>query len=173
MLYAEGAPTPATMHAIAAAAGCGRTTVYRYFENREALQRAFAERELQRIGELVAARTTALTDPAERLGEAILVTIALVRETPVADVRLKSDAADRIAKIAYSSPVAETLALRYLPGGHDSSARADWLIRGIISILLHPSADSDSERALVTKFLVPALMDVAASTIVAPSPPVD
>jgi AcrR family transcriptional regulator len=70
------------MAEVAAAAGCSRATLYRYFENRRALRAAFVHREARRIGAVVAEETAAIADPAERVVEAVLAALRAVRGEP-------------------------------------------------------------------------------------------
>ena len=44
-LFAQQEAATVGMHEIASAAGCSRATLYRYFENREALHTAYVHRE--------------------------------------------------------------------------------------------------------------------------------
>ena len=78
-------PTPRSTNRPAAAAGCSRATLYRYFEDRHALHVAFVHREARRIGGLVAAET-------DDLAAAVLAAVRLVRESPC--LLYTSDAAD-------------------------------------------------------------------------------
>ncbi len=48
-LFAEQDAATVGMHEIAKAAGCSRATLYRYFENREALYTAYVHRESYRL----------------------------------------------------------------------------------------------------------------------------
>ena len=48
-LFAEKEAATVGMHEIASAAGCSRATLYRYFENREALYTAYVHREKYRL----------------------------------------------------------------------------------------------------------------------------
>jgi AcrR family transcriptional regulator len=52
------------MHEIARAAGCSRATLYRYFENREALHTAFVNREAYRLFRVVGDQIKDLQDRA-------------------------------------------------------------------------------------------------------------
>ncbi len=48
-LYTQRDPASIGMNEIARAAGCSRATLYRYFENREALRAAYVHREAYRL----------------------------------------------------------------------------------------------------------------------------
>ena len=48
-LFAQQGAATVGMHEIAKAAGCSRATLYRYFENREALYTAYVHRERHRL----------------------------------------------------------------------------------------------------------------------------
>ena len=52
-----------SMDDVARAAGCSRATVYRYFDDREALRIAFVHRETRRIGTAVGAAVAASPTP--------------------------------------------------------------------------------------------------------------
>lgn len=81
-LYTERDSDSIGMNEIARAAGCSRATLYRYFDNREVLRTAYIHRETHRLGREIAARTATVEDARERLIESILVTLAMVRESP-------------------------------------------------------------------------------------------
>ena len=67
-LFTQHDPASIGMNEIARAAGCSRATLYRYFENRDALHTAYVHRETHRLGrEIIAATSTASSDPRERL----------------------------------------------------------------------------------------------------------
>lgn len=70
------------MHEIAAAAGCSRATLYRYFENREALYTAYVHREARRLYEEVSEQVATVTDPAQRLIEGVITALRAVRVSP-------------------------------------------------------------------------------------------
>ena len=70
------------MNEIARAAGCSRATLYRYFENREALQTAYVHRETRRLGRAIRKQIDGIEDPRERLIASITATLAMVRESP-------------------------------------------------------------------------------------------
>lgn len=157
-LYVTRGPSAVSMNDVAEAAGCGRTTLYRYFENRQTLQLAYAAREAGRLAELAAARTADISDPAQRLAEAILTIADQVRSTPAVASWFEFGDAELILEVVKSPQVTEVLTAHYLPGTSGTDARADWLFRGVLSLLMYPPTDPERERQLVTEFLVPTLL---------------
>ncbi len=79
-LFTRHDPGSVGMNEIAKAAGCSRATLYRYFENREALRKAYVARETHRLAESI--DVDDILDPRERLVTGILTTLRLVRESP-------------------------------------------------------------------------------------------
>ncbi|MFD4467782.1 TetR/AcrR family transcriptional regulator [Rhodococcus sp. NPDC058505] len=150
------------MAEIAAAAGCSRATLYRHFDGRRSLHRAFVHREARRVGERVAAEVAAIPDPERRIADAILAAVRQVRETPTLAVWFAVEDAGIASELASTSEVIEVLGAAFLAGasgadGTDLSRQARWVVRVIVSLLTVPAADADEERALVEQFVVPAL----------------
>ena len=81
-LFARKDAATVGMHEIASAAGCSRATLYRYFENRDALYTAYVHRESYRLYREMTEQITAMTDPRERLIEGMLASLRNVRESP-------------------------------------------------------------------------------------------
>src|ERR1700761_1908962 len=81
-LFAKQEAATVGMHEIAAAAGCSRATLYRYFENREALRTAYVHREAYRLSREIKRQISGIEDPRERLIASIAVTLRMVRESP-------------------------------------------------------------------------------------------
>ncbi|MFZ0716109.1 TetR/AcrR family transcriptional regulator, partial [Mycobacterium sp.] len=79
-LFTRHDPGSVGMNEIAKAAGCSRATLYRYFENREALRTAYVARETHRLSESI--DVDDIEDPRERLVAGIVTTLRLVRESP-------------------------------------------------------------------------------------------
>ena len=63
-LFTRHDPSSVGMNEIAKAAGCSRATLYRYFENREALRAAYVARETHRLAESI--DVDHIKDPQER-----------------------------------------------------------------------------------------------------------
>src|SRR3954463_15882792 len=81
-LFAQQDAATVGMHEIASAAGCSRATLYRYFENRDALYTAYAHREAHRVFRELGDRIAVIADPRERLLEGVLAALSSVRESP-------------------------------------------------------------------------------------------
>ncbi|HEX2401446.1 MAG TPA: helix-turn-helix domain-containing protein, partial [Mycobacterium sp.] len=81
-LFAQQEAATVGMHEIASAAGCSRATLYRYFENREALYTAYVHRESYRLYREMTEQINSVVDPRERLIEGMLASLRNVRESP-------------------------------------------------------------------------------------------
>jgi len=141
------------MAEVAAAAGCSRATLYRYFENRRALRVAFVHREAQRIGALVVERTAHLADPEERVVEAVGTALHAVRADPTLSAWFRPDGATIATELAHASDVIAALSASFL----GDAAEARWLVRVVVSLLVVPGADDDEERELLRRFVAPAV----------------
>ena len=80
-LFTRHDPGSVGMNEIAKAAGCSRATLYRYFENREALRTAYVHRETRRLSAVIEDRIGGIDDPRGRLVAGITTTLRLVRES--------------------------------------------------------------------------------------------
>lgn len=152
-LFAERGVSAVAMGEIAAAAGCARATLYRYFPDRPALQLAFVQREATRVGALVAADVAGLPEGADALTEAVLVALRHVRAAPTLLAWFNERDAARTADIARESEVIEALGLTMI----DDPDAVDWLVRMIVSLLTVPGGDAAAERRLVERFVTPAV----------------
>ena len=81
-LFTRHDPGSVGMNEIAKAAGCSRATLYRYFDNREALRNAYVHRETHRLSEAIDERIRGIEDPRDRLVAGIVTTLRLVRQSP-------------------------------------------------------------------------------------------
>ncbi len=150
------------MHEIAGAAGCSRATVYRYFENREALYTAFVHRESRRLYREVGEQVADVADPRDRLIEAILSTLRCVRNNPALSSWFATTDRPIGAEMADRSEVIKALAQTFLTSlvtddGERLELRARWLVRVITSLLVFPGRDEADERAMLEEFVVPAV----------------
>ena len=62
-LFTRHDPGSVGMNEIAKAAGCSRATLYRYFENREALRTAYVHRETHRLSDAIKEQISGIDDP--------------------------------------------------------------------------------------------------------------
>ncbi len=160
LVFAERGVAAAGMNTIARTAGCSRATLYRYFENREALHTAYVHREARalnhRLGDLVAT----IADPRDRLLTALTQALALVRENPALSAWFTRTPAG--AEAAEESDVVQAMTAGFLLSldGEDPAAavrRARWLVRVLTSFLTVPGRDAAEERAVLEEFVMPLI----------------
>ncbi|OBH54053.1 TetR family transcriptional regulator [Mycobacterium mantenii] len=166
-LYTERDSDSIGMNEIARAAGCSRATLYRYFENREALRTAYVHRETRRLGREIVARTGDIEDPRDRLVASILVTLEMVRDSPALASWFATTRPPVGGELAGQSEVIAALAVAFLHSlGPDDPAvverRARWTVRVIVSLLTYPGRDEDEERAMIEEFVVPIVTPAGA-----------
>ncbi len=142
------------MDELARAAGCSRATLYRYFENRQALIYAFAHREARLITKQVAGATAYEADPGKRAVDAVVACLAAVRERPHLQAWYAGDS-NVLRDVLQESPIIRGSAQSYLTSGDESSDPdlADWILRIILSFLTNPGEDEEAERRLLERFL--------------------
>jgi AcrR family transcriptional regulator len=157
--FAERGVTRTTIGDIASAAGCSRPTIYRYFEDRDALRTAFVHREARRVGTGIAVGVDATADPATRLVDAVLAALEAVRGDPILAAWFNGEARSTATDLAASSQVIEAMTASFLgdPTDEDTRDRARWTVRIILSLLNHPGADQAEERRLLERYLAPVV----------------
>lgn len=142
-----------SMGDVAAAAGCSRATLYRYFADRHELHVAYVHREARRVGGLVAADAARVGDPEQRLVAAVLSAVRHVREAPELAAWFAGSDVAATAELAQASPVIGALGL----GLVEDPLAARWVVRVVLSLLIAPGRDAAEERAMVERFVVPPL----------------
>ncbi|HEY1990518.1 MAG TPA: TetR/AcrR family transcriptional regulator [Acidimicrobiales bacterium] len=142
---------------IAREAGCSRPTIYRYFDDRQALRLAFVHREARRLGAEVAAGVGPIDDPAARFVDACLRALAGVRSSPTLAAWFTPGGSAIATDMAGSSSVIESMAGTLVgnPDGPDHRDRARWVVRSMLSLLAMPGADQQDERRMLERFVVP------------------
>ncbi|SOX55466.1 TetR/AcrR family transcriptional regulator [Mycobacterium ahvazicum] len=164
-LYTQRDSNSIGMNEIARAAGCSRATLYRYFDNRDALRTAYIHRETHRLGRDIMERTGGIEDPREKLVASILVTLGMVRESPALASWFATTRPPIGGELAGQSDVIAALAAAFLHSlGRDDPAaierRARWTVRVIVSLLTYPGRDAHDERAMIEEFVVPIIAPV-------------
>ncbi|MEP9363067.1 helix-turn-helix domain-containing protein [Nocardioides sp. CN2-186] len=139
-LFAAQGVNTVGMGEIARAAGCSRATLYRYFADRHELHVAFVHREARRIGALL---------PTDDVVEAVLAAVREVRARPELIAWFGAADAGTTAELAQSEAVV---------GGLGDEETARWLVRVVVSLLIVPGRDDADERAMVERYVVPALV---------------
>jgi AcrR family transcriptional regulator len=145
------------MNEIARAAGCSRATLYRYFENRDALYTAYVHRETQRVFREMGEHIAGIADPRERLTEGIIASLRRVRDTPALSSWFAATQRPIGGEVAERSEVIRALTEAFLRslGADDVERRARWLVRVMVSLLLFPDSD---ERTTLGDFVIPMML---------------
>jgi AcrR family transcriptional regulator len=168
-LFATRTPGSVGMHEIASAAGCSRATLYRYFENREALHTAYVHREAHALHSAMTDRIAEIADPRERLVAGFLASLELVRRSPALSSWFAANDAPIGVEIAEQSDVIQAMGSAFVlslgPDDPDTVERkARWLVRVLTSLLLLPGRDADDETSMVEEFLVPIMTPAQRTT---------
>jgi AcrR family transcriptional regulator len=146
-LFAQQEAATVGMNEIASAAGCSRATLYRYFENRDALYTAYVHREAYR----------------DRLIEGMMASMRNVRQSPALASWFATTQRPIGAEMAEQSEVIKALTEAFVISlGPDDpelvAHRARWLVRVMTSLFLFPGHDEDDERAMLEEFVVPIVL---------------
>jgi AcrR family transcriptional regulator len=162
-LFAHKEAATVGMHEIASAAGCSRATLYRYFENREALYTAYVHRESYRLYREMTEQINSVVDPRDRLIEGMLASLRNVRESPALASWFATSQRPIGAEMAEQSEVIKALTEAFVISlGPDDAElvahRARWLVRVMTSLFLFPGHDDDDERAMLEEFVVPIVL---------------
>jgi AcrR family transcriptional regulator len=161
-LFAQNDVGNVGMNDIARAAGCSRPTLYRYFENRDAVYAAYISRGGHLTYRRVMEAIDWISDPRERLLAGLVTVLRVARQDPVvmsfycstmgSDFIERSEAVHELVTSFLSSVESD-----------DPEAigrRAQWLVRVLASLLLHPAHDDHAERAMLEEFVLPVIYPV-------------
>jgi AcrR family transcriptional regulator len=170
-LFAQKDAATVGMHEIAAAAGCSRATLYRYFENRDALYTAYVHREARRLYHDVSVQVAAVSDPGQRLIEGVIAALRTVRASPALSSWFAAAQPPIGGAIAEHSDVIRVLVegfVRSLGSPTDADdadvgRRARWLVRVMVSLLVFPGDDEADERAMLADFVAPLVVEAQAA----------
>jgi AcrR family transcriptional regulator len=162
-LFAQKEAAAVGMHEIASAAGCSRATLYRYFENRDALYTAYVHRESYRLYQEMTDQLTTLVDPRDRLIEGIITSLRNVRESPALSswfaVTQRPIGGDMAEQSDVIRALTEAFVISLAPDDPEIvTHRARWLVRVMTSLLIFPGHDEDDERAMLDEFVVPIVV---------------
>lgn len=166
-LYTQRDQATIGMNEIARAAGCSRATLYRYFENREALRTAYVHRETRRLGRVINEQVDGIDDPRERLVAGITATLRTVRASPALASWFTVTRPPVGGELAGQSEVITALAAAFVNslGPEDPTVverRARWMVRVLTSLLMYPGHDDADEKAMIEEFVVPIVTPLSA-----------
>ncbi|MDT5403015.1 MAG: hypothetical protein QOK33_6246 [Mycobacterium sp.] len=161
-LFARHDAASVGMNDIAKASGCSRATLYRYFENRDALYTAYVHREAHRVFQSLGEHLDRTADPGEQIVEGVLASLRRVRESPALSSWFDPSQRPIGGEMAERSDVIRVRTEAYLGalGVAHVENRARWLVRVIVSLLVFPGHDEADERAMLEEFVLPTLMPV-------------
>jgi AcrR family transcriptional regulator len=164
-LYTQRDQASIGMNEIARAAGCSRATLYRYFENREALRTAYVHRETRRLSRAIKEEIDGLENPHERLIASMTAALRMVRESPALSSWFAISRPPIGGELAGHSEVITALAAAFVNslGPEDPAVvqrRARWVVRVLTSLLMYPGPDGADERAMIEEFVVPIVAPV-------------
>lgn len=176
-LFTEQDPSSVGMNEIATAAGCSRATLYRYFENREALYGAYVHREAQTLNHRLTESLAGIDHPRERLITGITQSIALVRGNP-ALASWFATTGPLGGEFAERSEVITAMVAGFLRQlRHPDTAtttttatteatverHARWVVRVLTSLLIFPGRDTAEETAMLAEFVAPIVLPAGGS----------
>ena len=158
--FIEIGVSAAGMSKIAESAGCSRGTLYRYFPTRHDLHLAYVNREALRIVARVREAVAGVRDPRRRLVETLLLSVREVRRNAATAAWFEPGASGMAARMSRSSEVVGRLTEGFASelGAAADGLEARWLVRIIVSLLSMPGASEAEERALIERFVAPALV---------------
>ena len=158
---------------IAAEARCGRTTIYRYFGNRDNVVVAVLLRQGRRYLDSLLEHLATLPDTPEKMVAAIVFAVEMVRAdenlhwvfnpdaAPVASITGLSDALFDLAASVWLQFLRSDPAIdRSLRPGVDPVLAAEWVLRTMLSYLTFPGRTGVDRRVMrrqLRQLLLPAL----------------
>jgi AcrR family transcriptional regulator len=160
------------LDSVAEQVGLHRSSLYRYVDSKEALVTAVAVQATLRIGRQVIERIGADASPEELLVEGITEALAAIAEDPVHQSLMAPAASESMSRIAGTAlsegilPLVEPMFTAaadrgVLREGVTPELAVSWLQVVSSGLLRSPNlvADPDELRTLLSKMLVPALID--------------
>jgi AcrR family transcriptional regulator len=141
--------------ALAAAVHCSRATIYRHAGGKAQIRDAVVARAAARIVEAVRAEVEGLAG-ADRIATAIAVALDLIRSDPLGRLMLNTLPGAQGMSWLTESPTVAEFATDVNGLTDDDSEAAQWIIRVVLSMLYWPVGNTETEREMVRRFVLPA-----------------
>ncbi|MFD1815438.1 TetR/AcrR family transcriptional regulator [Rhodococcus gannanensis] len=143
-----------TVDAVVDRAGCSRATLYRYLGGRQAILDGVIARAATEVADRVSAAVDGL-DGADRVVEAILVSVGAVRSNPALGTWFTGSRSRTVDDYLASSTQLGALSATLTGlGGDEAGSR--WIVRVVLTLLTWPLPDAETERETVRRFVAPA-----------------
>ena len=161
-LFAERGVESVGMNEVARAAGCSRATLYRYFDNREALHAAYVHQQARalnlNLAELVSEISARAIDCSPRSPTPFGWYGKIRRSRHGSELHWAPRPLGLRRRAGADSrfPVVRTSRRR-----GDPRRRARWLVRVLTSFLAVPGRDADDERAMLKEFVIPVVLSAS------------
>jgi len=166
LLYLGGQAEKISMDALAKAAGMGRATLYRHFQNRDDLVLSLMVREARTLAENVQQQLQGVDEPCEHIIEGIILAVDAVSSSELFAAVFVMGGMDRGALMSDRllsvgmEIIVPLVGGAGLAKGIDLEALTEWIYRMLISFITVPSAHTsspDAIRQLLHKMLLPLL----------------
>lgn len=165
------------MGEIAVEAGVARSTLYRYFTNRDDLMLRLARREVESVRDDVEPQLADLADPADRIVEGFVLALRMLpRRRLLVELLPRLEVWTSRAMVEMGNEfLAEALAPARALGSLRDDVREErlieWIYRVLISLLTLPARwvrDEDELRETLRRLLIPVLLRPEARAEAAP-----
>lgn len=171
-LYGDQTDGMPTMDDVAQAAGIGRATLYRYFQNRDELLLAVLEQEALVIAERVARRIRKIDRPAEHIIEGMLQALDEIQKNTLLNQLFQSSNSSTLNRLLFDTDrlvnIGMGIMLPVVQRARDSGelatdmdfdTMAEWILRMLLSLVTIPSRKLNN-RAAIRKMLRATMLPV-------------
>ncbi len=156
---------------VARAAGCSRSSLYRYFDTKDELIIAVLARRIEQMSQRIDIELTDIRDPAEHIVMGLVRAMELARSDPQFAVlfsepnsptviRIAGSALPRLLGSLVGSVLPSSEKRGWLPPGVPAEEAARWIVTVAIGLLTFDSERAGDREALIEyleRFLVPSL----------------
>ena len=164
-----------TLNSVAARANCSRSSVYRYFDSKEALLRAALHERLISFGGSLHNEIEALSDPADQLVRGVYRAAVAVKSSPAMELFrfISQDEGQSLAELTMDNLPALTEGLLSLDPFFENARQVGrvrpevsdqdvmrWLAMQVLALSMMPDTgrDQKAEEAYIRKMLIPAVL---------------